>query len=56
VQGDEITAVDDTPVRNPVELGARIRAHNPGDQVKITVKHSDGNEETVTVTLGSTRK
>jgi len=56
VQGDKITAVDSTPVRTPVELGARIRAHAPGDQVAITIKHSDGNEETITVTLGTTKR
>jgi putative serine protease PepD len=53
-QGDIITAVDSSPVRDPVELGARVRSHQPGDVVHITFER-DGNSQTVDVTLASTK-
>ena len=53
-QGDKITAVDSSPVRDPVELGARVRSHNPGDVVTITFER-DGNSHSAQVTLGSTK-
>lgn len=54
-QGDEIIALDGEPVHDPVELGARVRGHKPGDDVELTIKR-DGVEKTVNVTLGSTRR
>ncbi len=42
-QGDKITSVDSSPVRDPVELGARVRSHQPGDIVTITFER-DGNQ------------
>ena len=42
-----------TQHRDPVELGARIRSHQPGDVVHITLER-DGKQQTVDVTLGST--
>jgi putative serine protease PepD len=54
-EGDEITAIDGVAVRDPVELGARVRSHKPGDTVKVTVKRNGGQESTLEVTLGSTR-
>jgi putative serine protease PepD len=53
-QGDKITSIDSAPVRDPVELGARVRSHNPGDTVTITFDR-DGNTQSVDVTLGSTK-
>jgi S1-C subfamily serine protease len=43
-QGDVITAVDDTPVETPGDLADIIAAHEPGDQVTLTVFHP-GDEE-----------
>ena len=54
-QGDEIIAIDGQPVHDPVELGARVRGHKPGDSVQLTIRR-DGAEKTVDVTLGSTRR
>jgi len=53
-QGDKITSVDSSPVRDPVELGARVRSHQPGDVVTITFER-DGNSQSAQVTLGSTK-
>jgi putative serine protease PepD len=53
-QGDKITSVDSSPVRDPVELGARVRSHQPGDVVTITFVR-DGNQQSAQVTLGSTK-
>ncbi len=50
--GDVITAVGDTAVSTPDELGAAIAGHRPGDQVAVTVRRN-GNEHKVQVTLGS---
>jgi len=53
-QGDKITSVDSSPVRDPIELGARVRSHQPGDVVTITFQR-DGNQQSAQVTLGSTK-
>jgi putative serine protease PepD len=53
-EGDRITAVDSAPVRDSIELGARVRSHQPGDTVHITFVR-DGNSQTIEVTLGSTK-
>jgi putative serine protease PepD len=53
-EGDRITAVDSAPVRDQIELGARVRSHQPGDTVHITLVR-DGKEQTVEVVLGSTK-
>jgi putative serine protease PepD len=53
-EGDRITSVDSAPVRDSIELGARVRSHNPGDTVHITFVR-DGNSQTVEVVLGSTK-
>jgi putative serine protease PepD len=53
-QGDKITSVDSSPVRDPVELGARVRSHQPGDVVTIAFER-DGNSQSAQVTLGSTK-
>ena len=53
-EGDRITGVDSAPVRDSIELGARVRSHQPGDTVHITFVR-DGNSQTIEVVLGSTK-
>ncbi len=53
-QGDKILSVDSSPVRDPVELGARVRSHKPGDVVAVVFERN-GTQQTVQVTLGSTK-
>lgn len=51
-EGDLITAVDGSRVRNGEELIVKIRSHEPGDVLELTVARDD--EETkVDVTLGT---
>jgi len=49
--GDVVTKVDDTPITSGAALGSAIRAHNPGDRVRITYTRG-GTTHEVTVTLG----
>jgi putative serine protease PepD len=49
--GAVIVAVGDATVRSADDLTAAVDAHQPGDKVKLTVRH-DGRTETPTVTLG----
>jgi S1-C subfamily serine protease len=49
--GDRVVAIDGQPIESYGELGARIRAHNPGDKVTLKVVRN-GSETTVTATLG----
>jgi putative serine protease PepD len=53
-EGDRITSVDSAPVRDQIELGARVRSHQPGDTVHVTFVR-DGNTQTLQVKLGSTK-
>ena len=53
-EGDKILSIDSQPVHDPVELAARVRSHNPGDQVSITFER-DGQQQSVDVVLGSTK-
>jgi putative serine protease PepD len=53
-EGDRITAMDEEAVRDPVDLGAKVRARQPGDKVTLTIER-DGAEQKVEVTLGSTK-
>jgi putative serine protease PepD len=53
-EGDRITAVDSAPVRDQIELGARVRSHQPGDRVHVTFVRN-GDTQTVEVVLGSTK-
>jgi putative serine protease PepD len=46
-----VTKVDDTAITSGAALGSAIRAHNPGDQVRITYTRDSATHE-VTVTLG----
>ncbi|MGA5650536.1 S1C family serine protease [Streptomyces seoulensis] len=50
--GDLISGVDGHPVHSGEELIVRIRAHRPGDRLRLTVK-SPGAEHTVTLRLGA---
>jgi S1-C subfamily serine protease len=50
--GDLIVAVDGKPITNQTELGAAIRAHKPGDTIKVTYDRG-GQKKTVSATLGS---
>ncbi len=50
-QGDRITAVDGQNVSGMIDLAAKIRSHEPGDQVSLSVNRN-GDTQTVKVTLG----
>jgi PDZ domain-containing protein len=47
--GDELVAIDGTPVAGGTQLRELITAHDPGDKVRVTVRR-DGAEMTETVT------
>ncbi|GGU08556.1 S1C family serine protease [Streptomyces violascens] len=49
---DVITKVDGQRVHSGEELIVKIRAHRPGDQLKLTVQR-DGKQQELTLTLGS---
>jgi putative serine protease PepD len=51
-EGDIVTAVADRQVRSLDDLLAAIRDHQPGDTVTLAILRG-GNEESITVTLGS---
>jgi putative serine protease PepD len=48
--GDLVVGIDGQSVADYGELGARIRAHKPGDKITLTVVRG-GNETTITATL-----
>jgi membrane-associated protease RseP (regulator of RpoE activity) len=50
-EGDVITKVDDTDVKNGNDLIDAVRSHDPGDDVTVTYTR-DGNSAQVTVHLG----
>ncbi|WP_329621314.1 trypsin-like peptidase domain-containing protein [Streptomyces sp. NBC_01255] len=52
--GDVITKVDGQRVHNGEELIVKIRAHRPGDELRLTLTR-DGKELTKTLTLGSSQ-
>ncbi|MCX5393010.1 S1C family serine protease [Streptomyces sp. NBC_00094] len=52
--GDVITKVDGQRVHNGEELIVKIRAHRPGDKLRLTLTR-DGKELTKTLTLGSSQ-
>jgi putative serine protease PepD len=51
-EGDVVTALDGGPVASMIDLAAKVRTHQPGDTVALTVLR-DGRERTVSVTLGT---
>lgn len=50
--GDVVTAIDDTTVDEPEDLGTAIATHQPGDEVTVTVVR-DGTTHDVELTLGA---
>ena len=48
--GDVITAVDGKPVKNRVEVATAIALHEPGQEVKLTVKRGDQSQD-VSITV-----
>ncbi|MGV9787628.1 trypsin-like peptidase domain-containing protein [Streptomyces sp. NPDC003435] len=50
--GDLITGVDGRPVHSGEELIVKVRAHRPGDRLRLTVGRA-GAERTVTLRLGA---
>ena len=50
--GDVITAVDDTKIADPTSLGAAIAAHQPGDEITVTVDR-DGATKQISIVLGT---
>ena len=53
IEGDIITAINEQPVRGMDDLITYLVAQTrPGDEVELTVIRVDGQEETITVTLG----
>jgi len=50
--GDVITAIDGEPVASMEDVIDAVDAAEPGDKMEVTVMHDDGEEDTVTVTLG----
>ncbi|MFN8473279.1 MAG: PDZ domain-containing protein [Anaerolineae bacterium] len=51
--GDIIVAVNKTPVDQVHSLTTLLSPHKPGDQVTLTVIHSDGKKDDMTVTLAA---
>jgi PDZ domain-containing protein len=47
--GDQVLAVDDTPVATSTELVARVRAHTPGDTIDISVNRDGATQATKVV-------
>ncbi len=52
VGGDIITEIDGEPIDSMEGLIDSINGARPGDELKLTVVHDNGDEEQVTVTLG----
>jgi S1-C subfamily serine protease len=50
--GDAIVAVDGKAINTPEQLADAVRAHKPGDELRLLVSRS-GRERTVTVDLGN---
>nr|WP_308295096.1 trypsin-like peptidase domain-containing protein [Streptomyces sp. NK08204] len=53
--GDVITAVDGERVHTGEELIVKIRAHRPGDRLRLTVRHG-GAERAVSLVLGASEQ
>lgn len=49
--GDIVTQLDGQPIRTSEDLLAALRAHNPGDRVRVTLTR-DGTQEQVDLVLG----
>ncbi|MGZ0203634.1 S1C family serine protease, partial [Streptomyces sp. RM1] len=53
--GDLITRVDGEPVHTAEELIVKVRAHRPGDRLRLTVEHG-GAEREVSLVLGTSEQ
>ena len=51
VVGDQMVAIDGTPVRNTREVRSILQGHVPGENVTVTVKSESGQSRDVSVTL-----
>jgi signal transduction histidine kinase len=51
VVGDQLTAIDGTPVKSSEDIRAILEQHFAGENVKVTVRSENGEERTLTVTL-----
>jgi S1-C subfamily serine protease len=51
VQGDAITAVDNTPVNNSTDLSSALESHHPGDVIHLQWTDQSGASHTSSVTL-----
>jgi putative serine protease PepD len=49
--GDVVVAIDGDAVSSAADLATAVRAHKPGDRVRLTVQRG-GNQQTISVTLG----
>ncbi|HEX7094883.1 MAG TPA: trypsin-like peptidase domain-containing protein [Acidimicrobiales bacterium] len=54
-EGDRVLAIDGDEVTSMLTLSARIQLHRPGDTIELTIER-DGQQQTVTVTLGTYRR
>jgi serine protease Do len=52
IGGDMIVAIDGKDVASVDALREAIAAHKPGESVRVSVVHADGERETITVKLG----
>ena len=52
VGGDMVVAIDGDDIASVDELREAIAAHEPGENVRVTVVRADGERETLTVKLG----
>ncbi|MEU8250809.1 trypsin-like peptidase domain-containing protein [Nonomuraea sp. NPDC048916] len=50
--GDVIVSIDGKDTNTMAELAEYLTTRKPGDQVKVEVRHPDGNTETIVATLG----
>jgi PDZ domain-containing protein len=50
--GDQVLAVDGMPVSDVSQIGARVRAHRPGDRIQVTYDRN-GVKRTATITAGT---
>jgi membrane-associated protease RseP (regulator of RpoE activity) len=53
VAGDTVVAIDDDALASSEDLFDALGEHQPGDEVEVTVRHSDGSEVSVDVVLGT---
>ncbi len=51
VVGDQMTAIDGTPVRNAAEIRSILSGHVPGENVTVAVRSEDGVDRDLNITL-----